>query len=127
MEVAYELTKIDKENDGIKFTLTMKSNGYLAVGLGSGMNNVDMVMCNKDATTNKPKCTDLWSTTTSTPKTDVTQDITLIEAESFVNDKDRKFVFTRKLDTGDTNEDTILVSGKTYNFYKAWGESDSFV
>jgi len=43
-----------------------------------------------------------------------------------VKNNDRKFVFTRKLNTGDAAKDKILVFGETYTMHKAWGSSDTF-
>ena len=107
----YDLS-YDAAKAAIKIVATVPENMYISIGWGVGMNNVDMVLFKGSGADGV--ITDLWSTSESTPQTDSSQDY----IDSVKSKSGTTYTFTtyRKMDTGDSSQDTVLSCGKTYRF-----------
>ena len=104
----------DSAKKALKFTVETKDNTYLSIGFSSGMTNTDMVYFKA---TGNGEVQDLWSTGNVTPQHDSKNDYT--DTTVTKADDKYKFVTYRKLDTGDTSQDTKLeCDGKTKKW--AW-------
>ena len=90
----------------IRLFLSFKSDGYIAFGLGAGMSDSDILICNfKDEI---PQIKDSYSTRYKAPFEDNLQDWTLISGRR--KNGVTKFVVERELKTGDSQDKDILVN-----------------
>ena len=100
----------DAASTGLKFDVTVPANMWWGISYADTMTNVDQVVFagSGDAGT----VTDLWSTGYSRPTTDTTQDYT--PATGTLANGVYTFAVTRPLDTGDSDQDQVLVCGNDY-------------
>ena len=87
------------------------------------MINTDMYICYRDSD-GIPVCGDYWSTAEEVPSVDSTTD-NVLSAISLVEDGKLIIAFTRNLDTGDADEDFVLVADETITWGWAYGTHSS--
>ena len=116
LDISYDTSKA-----AMKIDVEMPAT-YIYFGLvfGSGMFNTDMILFYKDGA-----ITDRWSTTEdSMPPADAQQDIISPSSALTSDGKNRTFTMWRKMDTGDTSQDTVINCGQKHNW--EWAARSSF-
>ena len=102
----------DKEKSMIKMDVTTPVGTWFAFGWGRGMIGVDMVKFT--GTGDNGDIDDLWSSFYFVPARDTEQEYG--SALKKRNGDTYEFTAWRRLDTGDTKQDTKLFCGRDYNF-----------
>ena len=92
--------------------------GYVSIGFGFNMYNVDMIT--GSMVSGKPKVVDQWSVSHDTPVDDKKGDI--LNFSGSRQGQISTFWFTRKLNTGDASEDFLIVPNKQTSIIWAYGE-----
>jgi hypothetical protein len=94
----------DPSTSLVTMKVEVKANTWFGVGFKDQMKNSDMITF--QGTGDKGEVIDQWSTAKTIPQVDSQQDITW----SSTRDSNNNYVFeaTRKLDTGDSGQDTII-------------------
>ena len=110
-------------NNSLSLTIAAKSQGWIAVGLGSSMFQADVFMCHMNTTENKWEALELKSTDETTPLKDEIQNIVLLSA--LRNTTHTACSFQRELKTNDSS-DSSLVLGNNIDLIYAMGTSDAF-
>jgi len=120
----YQIIKKDADDDSVRFWLTSNKPGYVSLGFGNSMTNLDLFagMFNAGKATAK----DYKANGNVTPIEDATNDVTVVETESKRGDSSTTICVDRKLNTGDSN-DKVLTIGTAFDISYAWGNTDSFV
>ena len=110
------------ENEEISFSLIVKSQGYIALGLGSSMTGADIFMCNQSSQA-KWGVYEMKSTGHTLPTFDSIQDLELITASR--NLTHTLCTFRRKLVTDDSDDKPIKIN-QLNDVIFAIGSGDQF-
>lgn len=110
-------------NNSLSITLIMKSQGWIAFGLGSSMFKADIFMCNMNTIENIWQASELKSTDETQPSLDQNQNILLLSA--FRNTTHTSCTFQRDLTTNDIS-DSVITIDKNQNIIYAMGSTDTF-
>ena len=102
----------------INITMSARCLGYVSMGFGLSMTNVDMIT--GSITSGKPNVVDQWSVSHDTPVEDNQGNI--INFSGGRQGGISSFWFTRKLNTGDSSQDFIIVPNKQTSIIWAYGE-----
>ena len=122
VEVAKNLFWIEyyfPDDSTINITMSAKCLGYVSIGFGKNMNNVDMITGSM-MISGVPKVVDQWSVSHDTPVEDKQGDI--LNFSGSRQGEISTFWFTRKLNTGDASQDFLIVPNKQTNIIWAYGE-----
>ena len=110
-------------NTTLSLTLSAKSQGWIAVGLGSSMFKADIFMCHINTTENMWEGLEFKSIDEAPPTQDNSQNLILLSA--FRNTSHTVCSFQRELKTNDTSDTTIFIGNNT-NLIYAMGSDDTF-
>jgi hypothetical protein len=106
------------DDSTINITMSAKCLGYVSIGFGINMYNVDMIT--GSVITGKPKVVDQWSVSHDTPVDDIQGNI--LNFSGSRQGEISSFWFTRKLNTGDSSQDFLIVPNKQTSIIWAYGE-----
>jgi hypothetical protein len=102
----------------INITMSARCLGYVSMGFGFTMTNVDMIT--GSMISGNPKVVDQWSVSHDTPVDDNQGDI--INFSGSRKGEISSFWFTRKLNTGDNSQDFLIVPNRQTSIIWAYGE-----
>ncbi|KRX06845.1 hypothetical protein PPERSA_11490 [Pseudocohnilembus persalinus] len=108
------------DNDSINFMMEIQQSSWMAVGIGTSMNDGDVfvVQINDDETID---LSDRHMVGHQPPQIDDVNDLNLLGYS--VSDSKTKVKFSRALNTGDT-QDKVLVKNETFSFLAAYTSQD---